>query len=148
MTGPVNARSAIALAICLAAGGCVQVSLTRAQANDPIADEHVAEARSDVGRMDLTECLRRFGAPQLVREHPEGPVLLWGWKDEFTWGFTLSVSFLDNGPSASVDWEQGDADTEGLALFFDDDLRLRSVRRGLLRDLVRVDRIRPQLIER
>ena len=147
MSGP---RSRAALASCLlgallGAPSCVSFEIDRTRVDEPVAEESVLALEPGVD--DLGSCLAALGAPHFVREQPDGPVLLWGWQDAFGWGLSVSYSFLDRGPSASVSWDQTSDRTRGVALFFDNDLRLQRRRTGLLRDIAPVERRRPQVIE-
>jgi hypothetical protein len=118
----------------LGAAGCVTVHFDRRRAFAPIADAVLDELRAE--RPDLTACLARLGAPNLVYEQPDdGFALAWAWLDHFGWGIDASIDV--RGVAISGDFDGDHRKMQGAVLFFDRDLRLVDVERGLLRDFLR-----------
>ena len=124
---------------------CVTARYTRSESQQPISDELLRVLVP--GRADLGECLRVLGAPNIVQEYRiHGMTLAWGWGDEGAFGFSVSYNFFNFAPSASFNWNGVGRDLPGVVLFFDRDLKLESIRRGKLVDIL-LTRQRPATIE-
>jgi hypothetical protein len=95
----------------------------------------------------LDACLARLGAPLLLWEYGgDGMALAYGGGEVHEVGLSLSFTISDN-VDASFNFDGVDEELEGVVLVFDPDLRLRWVRRGMLRELVRTGRRRPAPID-
>lgn len=137
-------RFATALVL-LATASCITVSFDRRRGFEPLDGKALGELRA--GRADLAQCLAKLGAPNLVYQQPDGRIAMaWASLDQFGWGMDVSVSL--RGVSASGELEIDKRDIEGAVLFFDRELRLVSLERGLLRDfLVQPRRQLPPAVE-
>ncbi|MEZ5966591.1 MAG: hypothetical protein R3F56_22330 [Planctomycetota bacterium] len=124
---------------------CITVRFVRTRAFEPIPDEVLDGLRA--GRDDLTRCLAALGAPNLVFEQPgDGVALAYAWLDQFVWGIDASLSL--RGFAVSADLGRDVRKMHGVVLFFDRELQLVEVERGLLRDfLLARGRRRPASIE-
>lgn len=120
--------------------GCVTVRFDRRRAFEPVSGETLAKLRA--GQSDLTACLAALGAPNQVYQQPDGRIAMaWAWLDHFGWGLNASVSL--RGLSVSADTDVDKRNIEAAVLFFDQDLRLLSVERGMLHDFLRQPRRQP-----
>jgi hypothetical protein len=100
----------------------------------------------EMGTSTLTTCLDALGAPLAVEEYFDGAALTYGGRDMWNWGTSLSIP-VDN-TSASLSYNDIKTRTDGLLLLFDDQLVLKSVRRGNLRELLGPpERRRPNSVE-
>lgn len=121
------------IALPVLTGGCVTVRFQHTRAFEPITDDVLDDLR--VRHPDLAGCLATLGAPNLVFEQPQdGFALAYGWLDHFAWGLDVSVSL--RGLSVSADVGRSLRRMQGAVLFFDRDLHLLDVKRGLLRDFL------------
>lgn len=94
------------------------------------------------GETELGSVLAAYGAPLVVREFKTfGIELAYGWSDTGNWAVDVSVP-VDQNASASFTYNQIGEELAGVVLLFDDDLRLVTVRRGYLRDLLAGDQDR------
>ncbi len=134
---------ALLLLTCVFLGtGCINVSWIRNSRFTPPADEGVAELQPD--ESELAHCLATLGAPLWVWEYRgEGLALAYGWLE--TNGMRVNVSVpVSEFASASFDYSDVESEMQGLVLLLDENLVLRELRRGLLRDLTRgAGRVRP-----
>jgi hypothetical protein len=129
-----NAGVVVLMAGSLLLSSCVTVQFLRRRAFDPVADGVLDELRQS--HADLTTCLVRLGAPNLVYEQPDdGLALAWAWLDQFGWGINASINL--RGVAISGDFDAEQRNLQGAVLFFDRELRLVDVDRGLLRDFLR-----------
>ena len=128
-------------AVALTLSGCISVHFNRRLGFEPVPDAVLNELRT--GGADLTVCLQRLGAPNLVYEQPDGGLALaWGWLDQFAWGIDASLSL--RGVAVSGDFVGDKRVLEGAVLFFNRELQLVEVDRGRLRDfLAAMPRRRP-----
>jgi len=120
----------LSLLLLLLLGGCVSAELRTRHAHLPLGE--VQDLLP--GEADLPLCLARLGAPLWVREHGDGAVLAWGWKNESRWGVTVSVP-IGKRMSASASYRRSYEGMQGMVLRFDADWVLREVRRGSLGEL-------------
>lgn len=115
---------------------CLSFEWSRVSRYAPVPAE--LEASLEVGDSDLERCLARLGAPLWVLEQPveskDGALLAWGWFESEDFGVRVSYAF-DRFVSASFDYEQIDAEMQGIVAVFDESWRLIKLERGLLRDL-------------
>lgn len=124
-----------ALLALLLVPGCVTARFQRRLGFEPIPEPVLADLRGSGA--DLGTCLARLGAPNLVYEQPDdGLAIAYAWLDQFGWGVDVSISIRWVSVSGDIDRER--RNLEGAVLFFDRDLRLIAVDRGLLRDFLRV----------
>lgn len=120
--------------------GCVTVRFDRRRAFEPVSGETLARLRA--GHSNLETCLATLGAPNLVYQQPDGRIAMaWAWLDHFGWGLNASISV--RGLSVSADTDVDKRDIEAAVLFFDQDLRLVSLERGMLHDFLRQPRRQP-----
>ncbi|HLU39131.1 MAG TPA: hypothetical protein VK081_07080 [Planctomycetota bacterium] len=138
-------RGAAAVLLTALLCGCVSLRFDRRRGFEPVDAAVLDELRAN--RADLTACLQRLGAPNLVREQPDGRIaLVWAWLDQFGWGINVSVNVRNVALSTDVDRNR--RHMKGAVLFFDDELRLVDVDCGLLRDFLTLrDRRRPDAPE-
>ncbi len=127
-------RALIILVVGVTSNSCLNVGVSRFVTNEPIAPDHVEELTP--GKTSLVEALRRLGAPYIVRASENGQVVLaWGWEDEFQWSVSISYRVI-TAASARFRWDSTDLRIPGAVLIFDSELRLQSVRRGWLSELL------------
>jgi hypothetical protein len=136
-------RVLCALAIVATAAGCVRFNYSWLSLYEPVEQARIDELGTElaVGAVPLQQCLDELGAPVLVWETPRGLALAYGWKDEGSWTFHIGYvwQFVFR---AQFDYTSASSDLEGLVLWFDDDLRLVTIERGRLSDLVPTERQR------
>lgn len=114
--------------------GCVRGQYTRTTINEPLEDEALASLTPGVG---LQACLDKLGAPLRVWEtDADGFALAYGWLRDRGWSASVSYSFLEFGPSASISYDDQAKKLRGAVLFFRYDMKLVKVRKGLLSDLL------------
>lgn len=124
----------LGVAACAAlGGGCVRLRFERRTLMRPLPSR--AEAQLAPGT-PLAQCLEQLGAPNFVREQPQGgAALAYAWSRASGWGFGLSTSVADN-VDASFDYDKLSNQTRGLLLWFDSEWRLVRAERGRLLDLL------------
>lgn len=128
------ALASLCAAIGVLATSCVRFSYVVRTTDAPLAEADLAALRPGVD--DLTACLTGLGAPNAVFEYRvHGMALLWRFVDSSGFGISLSYSVDRIAPSASFNFDSDDADTTGVMLWFDADLRLIRWQRGLVRQL-------------
>lgn len=127
-----RARTLLLLSLALLAASCVQLRWQRLNLNAPLDDNLLLQLQPD--RSDLGDCLRALGAPHQVWESRGGIVLAYGWLDQANWSVSVSYSFT-RFVSASFNYGDIDRNLNGVVLLLDQDLRLRSIRRGYLADI-------------
>lgn len=137
--------SCAALVLPLLLASCVTLRFDRRRGFEPVANDVLDDLRAR--HADLTTCLATLGAPNLVYEQPaDGFAIAYAWLDQFGWGLNASASL--RGVSISADVGGDLRKLEGAVLFFDRDLRLTEVDRGLLRDfLVQPRRRQPAAVD-
>lgn len=115
--------------------GCLRLRWAAQSRNEPITEANLEQLRP--ASSSLGDCLDRLGAPDLVFEYQgDGVALGYGWRDAVDWGFTASYTPPNtSGGSVSFSFDSSDADLPGVILLFDEQLELRSIERGFLRDL-------------
>jgi hypothetical protein len=117
-----------------ALASCVSVTWERHTRNEPLSEQALSGIRVDDS--DLAEVLAACGAPLRVWELPAGEMAVaYGWYRERQLGAQVSVPLFDRF-SGSVSFDDFDTDLVGVVMGFDADRRLRSLRRGFLRELV------------
>lgn len=138
--------AAVALGLLTALPGCVKLRFHHDNRFEPALDAAIATL--DPGRVDLAAALRRLGAPLFVWEHDgDGVALAWGWQEQSGWGITVSYEVVQHA-EVSFSYDSVTDDLQGLVLLFDQDLVLRVIRRGYLRDLAgELREQRPALVE-
>lgn len=111
---------------------------------EPTATAPLGEAKAE-----LQTCLDALGAPNMVWESPRGLTLAYAWMDKSAWTFNVQVWGLDPNIDGRTVFRYSTADNEydGVVLVFDDDLKLRIVRHGLLADITRDLQRRPAFID-
>lgn len=123
----------LALGLCGAPAGCVQLQYTTHWYDAPVADAVLQQLQA--GRDDLGSCLAALGAPQLVWEYAgSGAALAWAFGDDSAWGLGVGYSF-DEFSNVSFDFDSAALQLPGVVLWFDAGLRLERWQRGLLADL-------------
>ena len=131
--------------VALALSACVSVRFDRHRGYEPVADAVLDDLRTSGA--DFATCLQRLGAPNVVFEQPDGRfALAWAWIDQFGWGIDASLSL--RGFAVSGDFAGEQRNLKGVVLFFDRELRLVEIDRGLLHEFLRAhSRPRPGAIE-
>lgn len=134
------------LALGLVQTSCVRFSYVVRTVDAPLPDEVLQPLQPGVS--DLTTCLSHLGAPNFVFEYRvHGMALLWRYVDSAGWGASLSYSVDRVAPSASLNFDSDDADTTGVMLWFDQDLRLIRWQKGLVSQLTAGFRRQPTDLE-
>ena len=119
--------------LALACTSCINVNYTRTRTNAPVPDEAFAALRP--GATSFAQALDRLGAPTIVWPSEDGDVVLaYAWRDVNDWGISLSWSF-ERMISAELEWDSTHEEVSAIVLQFDPQLRLTSVKKGLLRAL-------------
>lgn len=119
--------------LALACASCINVNYTRTRTNGPVADEVFAALQP--GATSFEAALDRLGAPTIVWPSESGDVVLaYAWRDLTDWGISLSWSF-ERMVSAELEWDSTHEEVPAVVLQFDRELRLTSVKKGLLRAL-------------
>lgn len=136
----------VVLAATLLASGCFRFSWRHQTRNAPAGSAALDELRPRETSLD--QCLERLGAPLYVWEYKRnGVALAYGWLENDEKGFSVSVPIAQDF-SASLSYDDADAQMRGVVLLFGPELTLELVRRGYLRDLsVEFDRSRPAASE-
>ena len=128
-------------------GSCAQFQFYWIHRNEPIP----RAATTDLGRKhaDLQTCLDQLGAPHRVWESAQGIVLSYGWLDKFYWKFEVVLYGLDSSIDGRTLFSYNATNNgfDGAVLVFDDALKLKFVRFGLLSDITRDLPRRPTLID-
>ena len=124
---------ALVLFLAVIQTGCLSAFYRREVRFEPLPHDAIAELVPD--QSDLTECLQRLGAPLWVWEYQgSGAVLAYGWLESGDWNLSLSIP-VTNDTSASFTYRQIDERMRGVVLFFGPDWKLRTMRKGHLRDI-------------
>lgn len=120
---------ALALSLLMCMPACAGISYEHRTLEQPPLERSLAML--DVGRSDLQTCLDLLGAPNQVRqdEQSEGFELRWEWDETSAWGFFITIP-TGTDFSPSVNWENREAQTDFLRLFFSADGRLQRLSRG------------------
>ena len=130
-------RAVCLIAIATAATGCVRFSYSWLNLHEPIEQAHIDELRQELaaGGVELQACLDELGAPVLVWQTPRGLAIAYGWQDEGSWTIHVGYTWLFV-LRAQMDYTSASANLQGLVLWFDEELRLVTLERGRLSDLV------------
>ncbi|MHC4515042.1 MAG: hypothetical protein ACYTGW_10430 [Planctomycetota bacterium] len=128
------------LLLAIAPTGCVRVDYYRVSHFEPTPDTILRKLEGSGA--ELGDCLGALGAPLVVGEMPDGIAIAYGWQDRGNWGFDVSYAF-QRFMSVRFNYRQIETSLRGVLLLFDDNLRLRAIRRGNLGDLTRRFRRRP-----
>ncbi len=124
----------VSLAAALASlSSCMSFNYDRHRALEPL--DHARFSALRPNESDLGACLAALGAPLYVWEHHgNGLALGYAWQQERHW--SAGVRFdLVRGTSASFNYTDIDASTQGFVLFFDEHWKLCALREGCLRDI-------------
>lgn len=122
------------LALGLLQASCLQFSYVVRTVDAPLPDEVLQPLQPGV--TDLATCLQHLGAPNFVFEYRvHGMALLWRYVDSAGWGASLSYTIDRAAPGASFNFDSDDADTTGVMLWFDQDLKLIRWQKGLVSQL-------------
>jgi hypothetical protein len=129
----------------IACSSCVSFNWERTIAFEPVSADGVESLR--VGQSDVSEVLAKLGAPIYVWEGMnQETVFAYGSLNERNLGFRVSVPVFDN-MSASLSYDDAASKLRGYVLVFDANDKLRIVRAGLLRELSKLVRARPAVVE-
>lgn len=123
---------AATLALLPLAAGCVDGDYNRSRVyQEPPVEgvEALAPGVTDVGA-----ALDSLGAPVFVIEIGLGLALAWGWQDTTDWNIDVSAPLGD--AQGNFSFTSIDTTTRGIVLFFDEDWKLTSMRRGYLSQLL------------
>ncbi len=135
----------IAIALPLLVSSCVSFTYERHSTHEPVALEAIGEL--EIGTSDIGEAMRLLGAPLYVWEGVGGAVVLaYGSENRKEVGFQISLPLFDR-TNASFNYDDVSSKLEGFVLVFDPELNLKIVRAGLLRELGREVRRRPDMVE-
>ena len=128
------------LLVTLVAAGCVRLNYFRISHFEPTSDTVLRQLEdSDT---ELQQCLDALGAPLLVGELPDGIAVAYGWQDRAAWGLNVGYTF-ERILNVRFNYQDTEDSLRGVLLLFDDNLRLKAIRRGNLGDLTRHFRRRP-----
>lgn len=126
--------AALLLPLWLLAAGCLRFSYVVRTEDAPLDGATLGTIQPGV--TDLGACLARLGAPNHVFEYRvHGMALLWRFVDSSGWGASLSYSLDRVAPSASFNFDSDDADTTGVMMWFDQDLKLVRWQQGRVSQL-------------
>ncbi len=125
-------RAALSLLALPFAASCVDGDYNRARVYKEPPFEAV-EALTP-GETDLGTALDSLGAPVFVIEIGLGLALAWGWQDTTDWNIEVSAPIGD--AQGNLSFTSTDTTTRGLVLFFNEDWKLTSIRRGFLSELL------------
>lgn len=121
--------------------GCVAGTYQRVNINEPRSEVDVQPLVDETA--ELQQCLDALGAPAFVWPTADGTAMAYAHTHQKGWGVRASVPIGRASGSLAVNsaLAQGDA----LVLFFDQDWRLRFLRRGKLVDLLQAhpQRVQP-----
>ena len=132
-------RALICFAL-VACTGCATFTYERDTVFEPVNDDAVQALQ--VGKSDVGDTLAALGAPLYVWEGAnESAVLAYGSKYDKGWGLRISRSIASFAYDSQIDR------LEGWILVFDDDSKLKIMRKGMLRDLVGAARKPPAYVE-
>lgn len=122
------------LLLLLGAGtSCITATWRRVSRYEPPDESSIDRLRPDEDALD--DCLAAFGAPLWVWEwRGDGLAMAYGWLERRDWSVNASLPLTDYA-SVSFDYAAANEEMLGLVLFFDEQLVLHEVRRGMLRDL-------------
>jgi hypothetical protein len=134
-------RSALwLLLLALTAASCVRVNYFRISHFEPVSPAALLELENSDA--ELQQCLDTLGAPLIVGEVPDGLAMGYGWQDRAHWGIDVGYTF-ERLFNIRFNYATVDDALRGVLLLFDDNLRLKTIRRGILGDLTRQLRRRP-----
>jgi hypothetical protein len=112
---------------------CVTFNYVRFRTNEPIPPTTLAELIP--GLSSLGDCLSMLGAPEIVWPSEAGKInIAYATIDAVDWGLSVNYSF-DRFVSTGIEIDATDQRIAAVALLFDENLLLFSIRRGFLRDL-------------
>lgn len=112
-------RRAALLPVVLLLASCVQFSWNSGRIGIPLPDEQLDWALQV--EPDLGTALGQLGAPQIVRPFEDrGFEVVWVWRRLHSYGWGVSVPVSD-AASASLQWDSGGDDADGLRIIFDND---------------------------
>lgn len=132
----------LGLALCTS---CVAYSYHRHATYEPVSEAAIKAL--EIGKSDIGDALSRLGAPLYVWEGvADAVVLAYGNENRREHGFKVSVPLFEQ-TSASFNYDDIASRLEGYVLVFDADLKLKIVRAGLLRELGKVTKRRPDTVE-
>lgn len=125
------------LAVATATTGCVRFNYSWLNLHEPIEQTDIDELREELaaGDVELQACLDELGAPVLVWKTPRGMAIAYGWQDEGSWTIHVGYSWWFV-VRAQMDYTSASANLQGLVLWFDEEMRLVTLERGRLSDLV------------
>jgi hypothetical protein len=133
MDHAVERLARVALALCALTTSCVQLQWSQETVHERVDGAAVAALQPGVS--DLAQCLAALGAPLYVWEYDgDGVALGFGALNDETWGVGVNIPISES-TSASFDYDEGDAQTRGWVLFFDESWTLVAASEGRLRDL-------------
>ena len=137
----------LVLMLVLVLPGCVKLDFFWIQRFEPVREEVTAKLTSN--RPELQECMDVLGAPHRVWESRDGVALSYAWLNKFYWKISVDVYFTSTDADGQTlfSYDQANDGYEGAVLVFDDELRLKYVRHGLLADIARDLKKRPAHIE-
>ncbi len=125
--------------------GCVSFKYERHSTYEPVSTAAVDELA--IGTSDLSDALAKLGAPLYVWEGVNDAVVIaYGSSNEKQLGFSISLPLFEQA-SASFDYDDISSKLEGFVLVFEPDLKLRIVRAGLLGELGKAFKRRPDVVE-
>ncbi len=124
-----------------------QFQLFRIRRFEPIPQQ----ATVGLGRehASLQTCLDQLGAPNLVWESPRGLTVAYAWLDKFDWQISAQLYGVDPTIDGRTIFSYDSVNNafDGAVLVFDEQLKLRFVRHGLLSDITRDLQRPPAYIE-
>lgn len=124
---------------------CVSFTYERHSTYEPVSEDAILKL--EVGTSDLADALARLGAPLYVWEGVNDAVVLaYGSEDRKEAGFRISLPVVDQ-MSASFSYDGIASRLEGFVLVFEPDLKLKIVRAGLLGELDKAFKRRPDIVE-
>lgn len=138
------ATSLAATLLALTCFGCVSGDWVRESADAPLSLASLSEV--EVHSSSLQNVLDLFGAPLSVWENDNTAVAVaYGWYESNAYAVKVSYQII-KGSSADIDYDQSDAQMNGVVFIFDETLTLRSWRAGRLADILGESaRVRPTL---
>ncbi len=128
------------LLLALSSVGCVRVTYFRISHFEPVPDSALQQLQDSDAELQL--CLETLGAPLVVGEVPDGIAVGYGWQDRAHWGVGVGYTF-QRLLNVRFDYRGVEDSLRGALLLFDENLRLKTIRRGMLGDLTRQLRRRP-----
>jgi hypothetical protein len=135
----------LALAVLPLLSGCVSFTYERHLTYEPVALEAIGEL--EIGTSDIGDVLEHLGAPLYVWEGVNDAVVFaYGSSNQREVGFTISVPLLEQA-NASFNYDDVSEKLKGYVLVFEPDLTLKIVRAGLLGELGKTFKRRPDTVE-